>query len=91
MNHVFHEGHEVAWDGATVWINAPDGCNVARFGRAGVDVHVGMAEQMATGRQCLDCREHGGAPRESWERFLASIREHHGVEIPEMARPDWVR
>jgi len=91
MNHVFHEWHEVAWDGRTVWINGPDGHSVARFGFAGVDVHTSLDEQRATGNQCLDCRAHGVDPRASWERFRDVVRERHGVEIPEVARPDWVR
>ncbi len=67
-------------------VNDHTGCCIGRFSKMGVDVHKAGPDQVATGIQCLDCF-HGGDPRELWDRFVISMRNHHGVEVPPGAKP----
>ncbi len=75
--------YQVIWDGITVWVNAPDGVNRARYsGRIkGIDVHHDLATQIRTGKQCLAC----GVGE--WEEFVGLVQKHLGVTLPEEARP----
>lgn len=83
------ETTEILWDGKTVWANDSSGCCIGRFGIRGVDVHKSGADQLESNSQCLDCI-HDLPPDAAWSRFVASMRTHHGVEIPEVARPTFV-
>ncbi len=76
---------EIFTDGTTVWVN---GCGVClgRFGPRGVDVHRNAEEQMAGLNQCLDCRV-----EPDWSGFVASMQEHHGVEVEAFFEPEWTR
>ena len=81
--------HEVTWDGRTVWVNSGnDGSNIARFTPFGVDVHTTATEQMVGTGQCHACTsEPNGTTRESWDLFVAKVREHHSIEVPIKAMP----
>ena len=83
-------GHEIAWDGRTVWVNScKDGSAIGRFSaRGGVDVHQTLQNQVDTGTECLDCCPLGG--EEGWHRFCASMLKYHDVVIPEEARPRFI-
>lgn len=85
MNGKLVGGYEVSWDGKTVWINAPDGMNVARFTRTplgtAMDIHESSETQLAGGRHCLAC---GPA---TWGDFKAGVQKHINIEVPEEARP----
>jgi hypothetical protein len=80
---------EVVTDGATLWVNGPDGMCIGRFGARGVDVHRTAAEQLAGAPQCLDCI-HDLPPLEAWNRFVRSMAEHHAVEIGPEWKPEFV-
>lgn len=77
------DGHQVIWDGRTVWINDPAGTNRARYnGRLGhMDVHHDLEMQARLGRQCASC---GTA---DWETFTAAVKNHLGIELPDDMRP----
>ncbi len=81
--------HLVQWDSRTVWVTAPDGGTVARFGRFGVDLHNTLEEQQATGRQCLDCT-HGEPNEADWLRFREGLVTHYGVRLPAACKPIWL-
>lgn len=88
------DGHEVAWDGRTVWVNSGvDGCSLARFSRAGIDVHKPASEQSLSGNPCLACRHRSGEDMtlEDWSEFKALMREHHAVAVPDDAMPDYLK
>ncbi len=78
---------EIINDGRTVWVNT-EIC-IGRFSAGGVDVHKDFEGQLNSGDPCLDCI-HGLPPRESWDRFVASMLTHHGVIVPETYRPGFV-
>lgn len=78
-------GVEVLWDGRTVWVNDATGCCIGRLSRFGVDVHRSGPEQVEDGQQCLDCVHL--PPVLAWPRFILSMAQHHGVLVPEEARP----
>lgn len=81
--------HEVFSDGRTVWVNDCDGMSLGRFSRFGIDVHKTLDEQMNGGGQCLDC-SHGTPTIAEWERFCQNMKEHHGIEVEEHHRPDFL-
>ena len=81
--------HEIIWDGRSVWVNDETGCCIGRFTRRGVDVHKTGPDQVATGIQCLDCF-HDVEPAHAWDRFVRSMKLHHGVSVPVSARPGFV-
>lgn len=90
MNVKFVKGHELSWDGKTVWVNSGvDGSNIGRFGRGGVDVHHSATVQIETGKQCLSCSsrsDHAG-----WESFKEAMQTHYQVTIPEEAMPNFLK
>lgn len=93
MKSQFIDGHEVAWDGRTVWVNSGQtGMSLARFGRAGIDVHMDAEDQMRTGRQCLACSHpaKGFAQLEDWHKFRELVKTHHGVTVPENMIPAYL-
>lgn len=79
---------EITSNGTTVWVNTA--ICIGRFGIAGIDVHKDWEGQMEDGSPCLDCIPASGDHLADWERFKASMKTHHNVEIPEKHRPKWV-
>lgn len=75
--------YELTTDGVTVWINSAHGVCLARFGRGGVDVHTDY-EAQAAGKTCLRC-----STTPDWGMFVEAVRDHHGIDVPEAARPRW--
>lgn len=67
-----------------VWIHAPDGSTVGRFGRMGIDLHTTVTEQMAGAPQCRLCT-HDTPSIEDWQLFRAKALEWWGVEVPDDA------
>lgn len=68
--------------GSTVWINGPDGACIGRFSRRfGIDVHRGMAAQMAGEGQCLFCT-HQPAGEGDWLQFCDAMQRFHGIHVP---------
>jgi hypothetical protein len=90
MNGRIINGQQILWDGQTVWINAPSGECLGRFGAGGIDFHRTMAEQMAGHPECLECTHHRPAYPE-WERFVALVKEVLGVELPLESRPSFIK
>lgn len=74
---------EVTTDGRTTWINGPNGSMLGRLSPTGIDVH---GDEGAS-THCLDCRV--PPDKNAWEAFRASMKEHHGVEVPQSFKPDW--
>lgn len=69
-----------------LWVNSgEDGSCLGRVDlRSGIDLHLTVAEQFNTGRQCLDCT-HLPPTKDEWNRFRAGLLEHYGVDVPEDA------
>lgn len=65
----------------TVWILAPDGSTVGRFGRMGIDLHTTISEQIAGAPQCRLCT-HGQSTLADWALFREKALEWWGVEVP---------
>jgi len=87
-------GHEVLWDGRTVWVNSGvDGMSLARFSAVGIDVHKTAEEQSMSSSPCLACSHRAGAPMslEDWQRFQDLMREHHEVAVPDDVMPDYLK
>lgn len=87
-------GHEVTWDGRTVWVNSGvDGISLARFSVTGIDVHKTSAEQLLTGKSCLACshRNGGAMTQGDWQTFQALMIEHHQTTVPDETRPDYLK
>lgn len=77
--------YDVFSNGDTVWVNASDGCCIARFSPRGIDIHHNAEQQMA-GKTCLDCSP--GPCRESdWDRFRAVMKEKYSITIEERHKP----
>jgi hypothetical protein len=74
--------YEIQADGDRVWINTADGM-VGRFSKRGIDVH-GEGHCAPGGCEPGPC----GVPH--WERFKAKMWEHHGIVVPETAKPRWL-
>lgn len=70
-----------------VWIHAPNGETVGRFGKMGIDVHTTMKEQLAGASQCRYCT-HGHVTRADWERFRRIAWMLWGVYVPQDAVAD---
>lgn len=88
------DGHEVAWDGRTVWVNSGvDGSSIARFSHVGIDVHKPAAEQCLSGDPCLACSHRNGEPMTGpdWEKFRALVYQHYAVRVPQGAIPDYLK
>jgi hypothetical protein len=88
------DGHEVAWDGRTVWVNSgTDGTSIGRFSHAGIDVHKPASEQSLSGNPCLACSHRGGESMtaEDWQTFRALVLEHYSIDVPEDAMPDYLK
>lgn len=74
---------EITTNGATVWINGPDGMCIGRYKPGMMDVHRDSAAQLRGEPQCLDC-SHGDV---GWSDFTAAMSVHHGVVVPDKFRP----
>lgn len=88
------DGHEVAWDGRTVWVNSGhDGSSIGRFSRVRIDVHRPAAEQCFSGDPCLACSHRDGEPMtpDDWQTFRALVHEHYAIRVPEDAMPDYLK
>lgn len=84
------ENFEIATDDRTVWINAESGMCVARFTRFGMDVHEDAKAQLE-GKHCLDCAMHlKGDIVKSWNRFVGSMKQFYGIDIPPRFKPKYV-
>jgi len=81
--------HEIRSAVSAVWVNDDTGHCIGRFGRLGIDVHYPVAAQLEHGDQCLAC-SHGRTGEEDWQRFRALMLEHHGVDVPDTARPGFL-
>lgn len=82
-------GFQIDFDGATVWVNAPDGSCVGRFSKFGIDVHRTVAEQIETGEQCIECT-HGCPTASEWDRFTELMELHYKVQVPAAAKPKFL-
>ncbi len=82
-------GHEIAWDGRTVWVNScKDSMCIGRFTKVSAEVHRDTEGQLTKG-ECLDCFEDTSPA--GWERFKASMLEHYNVTIPDNIKPEYLR
>jgi hypothetical protein len=87
-------GHEVTWDGRTVWVNSGvDGKSLARFSKVGIDVHKPSAEQVFAGNPCIACfhRDGDAMTQEDWQTFQRLMVEHHQTAVPNKAQPDYLK
>lgn len=67
-------------DGVSVWVN-DSYCCLARFGRAGIDVHKAIRPNKPKPEtECLHCT-HEKTTWHDWQHFKASVEEHHGVVV----------
>lgn len=69
---------EVLTDGRRVWVNSDRGMSVGRFnpfGGGSIDIHHDTDVQIATGRQCLDCR------RGTYDDFVRAMRDAYGIDL----------
>jgi hypothetical protein len=90
MNERIVGEHQLLWDGKTVWINAPTGECVGRFGVHGIDFHHSVAEQLQGHPQCLACTHHRPSHAE-WVRFRTLVRDLLDVALPAECRPAFIR
>lgn len=74
---------QLSTDGRTVWVNGEEGL-LGRLGPRGVDIHA----TPGSGTHCLDC---GPCEGDVWPRFVAGMRKHHQVQVPETFKPEWCR
>lgn len=81
---------ELIGDGRTVWVNAADGSNIARFGRYGIDVHTSITAQIDGAPQCLACT-HGLTHLADWRRFQALVKHHYNVKVADDMMPDHIK
>lgn len=81
-------GYQVLSDGMRIWVNGPDGSSVARFSAVGIDVHNPVSEQAEKG-ECLNC-QHAPMDEAGWQAFLASLKEHFNLVIPDRFKPEWL-
>ena len=79
---------QVTSDGTTVWVNAPDGCCIGRFGRRIIDIHKDGAAQLAEGTECLDCRKRTDDLDDDWRVFVDGMLAHHGVTVGVDHKPE---
>ena len=82
MTMPMNQTYEITTDGKTVWVNSS--VCLGRFSRFGVDVHKDAEGQMRSGSQCLECSQ-----EPNWPRFVAAMKEHHGIEVSDDYKPAW--
>lgn len=73
-------------DGRQVWINASDGCCIARFGARIIDIHH-TGEMQMQGDQCLNCRARSGDLDEDWSFFVTEMWRWYGYHVPANIKP----
>lgn len=88
MKEIIVNGAQVISGLNAVWVNAPDGHCIARFGFQGIDVHRRLDQQGVLG-ECLACT-HGRTTPEDWTTFRELVLHHHGVAVPDDMRPGWM-
>lgn len=71
-----------------IWVNAPTGECIGRFGIMGIDVHRPMNEQHLG--QCLDCI-HARVTRSDWDRFVTSMLRYHGADLSHVKAPEFAQ
>lgn len=81
--------HDITSDGRTVWVNGADGA-LGRFGINGIDVHQPLTVTVRAGSECLHCT-HARTTRADWDVFVAKMREHFGIEVPDEHMPRRLR
>lgn len=77
-------------DGNTVWVNADDGCCLARFSRFGIDIHKDAAGQISGEGQCLECKI-GPATMADWIQFCDGMIRHYAIKITKKHMPKFLR
>lgn len=77
-------------DGNTVWVNADDGCCLARFSRFGIDIHKDFAGQTSGEGQCLECKA-GPATMQDWFQFCDGMIRHYGIKIAKRHMPRFLK
>lgn len=81
---------QIIADGRVVWVNAPDGSCIGRFGRLGVDVHRSVTAQLAGEPECLVCT-HGKMTPAEWALFVDAMAEQHNVTIEDRHVPRFLQ
>ena len=75
-------GHQLLFDGRTIWINGPEtGFSLARFSHTGQDIHNNIEKQMK-GKACYACKP-GPMNLQDLEMFKAVMKDIFEVIIPE--------
>jgi hypothetical protein len=77
---------EIIIGSRAIWVNAPTGECIGRFGVWGIDVHRRMQDQHLG--ECLDCT-HARVTTKDWARFQASMLEHHAVDLSGVPVPNF--
>jgi hypothetical protein len=67
---------------SAVWVHCDDGSTVGRFGRAGIDIHTSITEQLAGASQCKLCGPHTSKGPETWELFRTKAKELWNIDVP---------
>jgi hypothetical protein len=80
---------QVISDGRTVWVNAPTGECLARFGRYGVDIHRTVTDQLEGMPECLTCT-HALTTAKDWLLFQSETLRHHGIKIDDTHKPTYL-
>ena len=89
VQEVYLGDFQVLFDGVTVWVNSSGGVCVARFGRAGIDIHRDIEDQLAGSPQCLRCT-HSRPMVEDWRLFVEDVERLYNVRVPEESCPAWI-
>lgn len=70
--------YQVQGDGRTVWVNGPDGTNLARFGRY-IEVRICSV--------CPRFRTDTTNTASDWPVFISKVKAIYGIEVPDEFRP----
>ncbi len=82
--------NEIKSDGRTVWVNSgEDGTNLARFSKMGIDIHKTSEQQIATGKQCIDCKP-GPTSYSDWKGFKQTMLDIYKIKISNKHMPDFL-
>lgn len=83
-------GHEIAWDGRTVWVNhGKSGMSIGRFSKVGAEVHKDIDKQVESGDPCLECFK--DPTLAGWQRWCASVSKNYQAVVPHDALPNFLR
>jgi hypothetical protein len=80
--------HQILSDGRQVWVNSAQGMCIGRFSAGGVDIHLDYEEQLAQGKECLECFVRTPDAQSDWQRFVVGMQHHYGVQVDEEHRPN---